>query len=67
MQCARSRSPLSHDAFTYTDLQYGRGSLTRRGVIDVDDIAENPDYKVAFYLFTVTLCCQAIGVLLGFM
>jgi len=37
------------------------------GLLTFDGIAKNPDYKVAFYLFTVTLCCQAIGVLLGFM
>jgi len=37
------------------------------GLLTFDAIAKVPIMRVAFYLFTVTLCCQAIGVLIVFM
>ena len=37
------------------------------GLLTFDVIAKVPIMRVAFYLFTVTLCCQAIGVLIVFM
>ena len=36
------------------------------GLLTFDAIAKVPIMRVAFYLFAVTLCCQAIGVRIVF-